>query len=301
MIFLNPCLALHKRSGRFMTSTVQSGIFVEDITTMEPPLSPVDIIVVFNDSHTTGSDEPQPTYRQLRVRRAGRTRIGNWADDQFSSTIAAYDSGMSMKKASLQFGIPYSSFREHCYGIRKLRVKETRGVISMEEEQQLSDWFLSMVERGYGLTPTALKMKVNEITMSKVTPFREGIPGRGWMRGWKRRYPKLILQTTQALETTRTKGLCKDNVASFYDNLETLYSRHKYPSNRIWNCDEFGTQAGKNGSGIVIAKTGAHHVHSIVPDQREWLSVLVCVNVARSAIPSFYIFRRKRFGKNYIV
>jgi hypothetical protein len=117
-----------------------------------------------------------------------------------------------------------------------------------------------------------------------------------WMRNWKRHHPELILHASQALETTRTKGLCKDNVRSFYENLLSLYSLHKYAPDHIWNCDESGVQAGKNGGGLIIARTGARQVHSIVLDQREWLSVLVCANAARAAIPSFYIFRGKRFG-----
>jgi hypothetical protein len=40
-------------------------------------------------------------------------------------------------------------------------------------------------------------------------------------------------------------------------------------------------------------------VHSIIPDQREWLSVLVCMNAAGLAIPSFYVFKGKRFRQNY--
>jgi hypothetical protein len=120
------------------------------------------------------------------------------------------------------------------------------------------------------------------------------------MRGWKRRHPELTLQVAQALEIARAKGLCKDNVKSFYDNLETLYSLHKYSPDQIWNCNESGAQARKNGESIVIARTSARRVHSIVPDQREWLSVLVCLNAAGSPIPSFYIFRGKRFGQNYI-
>jgi hypothetical protein len=100
-----------------------------------------------------------------------------------------------------------------------------------------------MVERGYGLSPTTLKMKVNEITMSKDIPFREGIPDGGWMRGWRRRHPELTLRVSQALEIARARGLCKDNVKSFYDNLQN------YSPDRIWNYDELGAQAGKNGGG----------------------------------------------------
>ena len=52
---------------------------------------------------------------------------------------------------------------------------------------------------------------------------------------------------------------------------------------------------------MVIAKTGAKRVQSIVPNQREWLSVLVCINAASQSIPSFYIFRGRRFRQNYII
>jgi hypothetical protein len=56
---------------------------------------------------------------------------------------------------------------------------------------------------------------------------------------------------------------------------------------------------GKIG-GVVIARTGARRVHSVVPNQHEWLSILVCINAAGVAISSFYIFRGKRLGQNYI-
>jgi hypothetical protein len=36
---------------------------------------------------------------------------------------------------------------------------------------------MQMAEVGHGLSITTLKMKVSEITMSKVIPFRSGIPG----------------------------------------------------------------------------------------------------------------------------
>ena len=50
----------------------------------------------------------------------------------------------------------------------------------------------------------------------------------------------------------------------------------------------------------MIAIRGARRVHSIVPNQREWLSVPVCINAAGTSIPSFYIFRGRHFRQNYI-
>jgi hypothetical protein len=98
----------------------------------------------------------------------------------------------------------------------------------------------------------------------------------------------------------RARALSKENVDSFYDNLETLYKRNNYPPDRIWNCDKTGAQAGRDGGEMVIAKKGSRAIHSIIHDQREWLSCLVCINAAGSSVLSFYIFRGKRFRRNYI-
>jgi hypothetical protein len=93
------------------------------------------------------------------------------------------------------------------------------------------------------------------------------------MRGWRRKHPELSLRTAAALETSRARGLCEENVSSFYENLEQLYTLHAYPPHQVWNSDETGCQAGKNGGGVVIAQAGARRVQSLVLDQREWLSV----------------------------
>ena len=205
-----------------------------------------------------------------------------------------------MKKASDLYHIPYSSFREWCYGLRATRKRGPPTILSPDEEKQLADYCIRMCEMGQGLTPSALKLKVYDITKSRATPFRDGIPGSGWMRWWKHRHPELTLRVSQALETARARGLCAANIQSFYENLQSLLTLHEYGADRIWNCDESGAQAGRNGGGVVIARKGARHVHSIVPDQRDWLSVLVCINADGFSIPSFYVFRGTRFRQNYI-
>lgn len=124
-----------------------------------------------------------------------------------------------------------------------------------------------MCYREYGLSPTALRIKVSEITMSRDTPFCEGIPRGRWMRGWRRWHLELTLHVLQALETARARRLCRDNVRSFYENLQTLYNLYKYTLDRIWNCDKSSAQARKNGGRVVIVRIGAQHVHYVVRDQ----------------------------------
>jgi hypothetical protein len=108
-----------------MVRTVSTAAFpVEDITATNHPSRHFAIDGAANDMQASTDEAFQPPLRQSRVKRACRTRKnGNWTDEQLSSAIAAHDSGMSMKKASEQFNIPYSSFREHCYGLRRSREK----------------------------------------------------------------------------------------------------------------------------------------------------------------------------------
>ena len=69
-------------------------------------------------------------------------------------------------------------------------------------------------------------------------------------------HPDLTLRVSQALESARAKGLREENVRSFFENLQHLYSMHEYQPDRIWNCNESGAQAGMNGGAIVIARRG---------------------------------------------
>ena len=41
-------------------------------------------------------------------------------------------------------------------------------------------------------------------------------------------------------------------------------------------------------------------IHQIIPCEREWLSVLLAININRDSIPNYYIFKQIRKVKNYV-
>jgi hypothetical protein len=92
-----------------------------------------------------------------------------------------------------------------------------------------------------------------------------------------------------------------ENIASLCDNLLDMYTIHKHPVTHIWNCDESGAQAGRNGRGRILAKRGIRSMHTVTPDEREWLSILSCINASGSSIPNFYIFKGRSFRRNFII
>jgi hypothetical protein len=61
-----------------------------------------------------------------------------------------------------------------------------------------------------------------------------------------------------------------------------------------------GCKQSKSGGGRVFAHRGAKNVHSIIPNEREWLSVLSCINAAGEKVPNFYIFKGMRMRRNFL-
>jgi hypothetical protein len=87
------------------------------------------------------------------------------------AALEDFDSGMSMRNSASPHGIPYSTFREWCYDVRNTRKRGPTSVLSPEEDNQIVEYLVNMCERGLGLIPIALKLKVYEVTKNRNTPF----------------------------------------------------------------------------------------------------------------------------------
>lgn len=128
-------------------------------------------------------------------RRRRSRRTGAWSDAQLSTVVAAVESGSAMATVLRAFGIPASSLRDHLYGRTMQRKKGRQGVLSEEEEGALVKWMLDMQDVAHPISIIELRTKVTEITQERWTPFRDGVPGRGWLRWFRNRHPELTLQT----------------------------------------------------------------------------------------------------------
>jgi hypothetical protein len=190
----------------------------------------------------------------------------------------------------MYFDTPPSSLADQLYGRTLGRKRGPPTVLKKEEESALTTYMDKMQDYGHPLTMQQLRLKVATITQERVTPFTEGIPRKSWVRWFKKRHPDLTLRSSQGLEFARARGLCPENVASFYANLQNLYMTHRYTAENIWNCDESGAQAGRNGGGLIWARKGSQTVYSLMPNEREWIIVLSCINTSGDSIPGFYIF-----------
>lgn len=187
-----------------------------------------------------------------------KRRSGTWTDAQLAAAVAAFDAGCHIATAAKDICIPASSLRDHIYGKTMKRKKGRQGVLTVEEETSLVKWMMEMQDLAHPISILERRRKVAEITQERWTPFKDGIPGRGWLRWFRNRHPELTLRSPQGLEEGRARGLNPTSVASFYSNLQKVYEENGYSPSQIWNADESGAQAGRNGGGtLVFARKGS--------------------------------------------
>jgi hypothetical protein len=173
-------------------------------------------------------------------------------DSALEAALEAVDAGESIRSASRLFGIPATSLRDHMYGRTVGRKRGRQGFFTAPEEAELVQYILKMQDLGWPMTIRLVRLKVAEICQDRSNPFTHGILGQGWLKWFKRRHHELTLRSSQGLEVNRAKNLCPQNVVSLYGNLQILYAQHCYPLDHIWNCDESGAQAGRNGGGTLV-------------------------------------------------
>ena len=235
-------------------------------------------------------------------RRVQRKKNGNWTNAQLEQALSAItDDGLKIREASRVYNIPATLLRNHLWGTTSGRHRGICPTLKHDEELKLVDFIFKMQEIRYPLTPTDLRVKVAQATQARQTSWSAtSLPGGGWLRSFRRRHPEIFLRKSQELAVARACNMCLATVASFYANLEYLYSTYNYPESHIWNCDKSGVQAAKNGGATVLAKKGSKVVNSITLDHREHISVLSWINAASGKIPNFYIVKGKYFTSNHI-
>ena len=63
---------------------------------------------------------------------------------------------------------------------------------------------------------------------------------KDWLQGFMHRHKELCLRQPEATSAARIKSFNPQTINKFFDLFEAVMEKHKFPPQRIFNCDEIG-------------------------------------------------------------
>ncbi|CAG2185477.1 unnamed protein product [Mytilus edulis] len=90
--------------------------------------------------------------------------------------------------------------------------------------------------------------------MDLKTPFKNGIPGKDWWKGFKNRHPEVVIRKPEKLSTVRSRMLNATVVGNYFKELQTVTEELSPTS--IWNMDETGINLEHQPAGVLATMFG---------------------------------------------
>ncbi|XP_070574338.1 uncharacterized protein [Ptychodera flava] len=200
---------------------------------------------------------------------------------------------MSWRKAAAKWGVKKSTLGDRITGRVALgRRSGPPPILTADEEDMITNWTVSMAERGFTVTKTQLRYTVKKILDKdgRQNPLKHksppNLPGDKWYRHFLERNPKARLAISKKVDVKETKN-CESAESIWFTNFKTFLSHHSLldkPTN-IWNYGELSFSV-QTKTGKVLGTT-----NRTVTDPQ--ITVEACINAAGLAIPPYFLFPKK--------
>ncbi|CAH1957748.1 unnamed protein product [Acanthoscelides obtectus] len=116
-----------------------------------------------------------------------------------------------------------------------------------------------------------------------------------WLKGFMSRHKDLTVRKPESTSLSRATCFNKANVSTFFEKLNTVLQRYKFPPHRIFNADETGCSTVTNPP-KVIAERGSKQIGQVTSAERGTLvTTLFFINTAGGFLPPVFVFPRVNY------
>ena len=144
-------------------------------------------------------------------------------EKRFEAALESVDQDhRSLRAAEDQFGIPKSTLHDHATG-KFVRIGAGRPpILSEEEEKAIVRSCQELARCGFGLDRMIVGcvVKTHLEKEKRDNPFKDGIPGKKWWKGFLQRWPCLSERKPQHFPTSRALSSTPDVMNKFYENVQ---------------------------------------------------------------------------------
>lgn len=214
----------------------------------------------------------------------------------------ATQTGMSVYRASRDYGVPESTLRDRTRG--NIPLDATVGfaqIFSHDEEKKMVDHLSYMASIGYGYNKSAIQYMAKDYAVSlgkeiKAKDYLSNCCSYGFMKRW----PHLKLVKPQKLSIARAQSASRENIDKYFKELSALMTKHNLHEKpeKIYNVDETGINSEHSPPKIVCSKDTK--AQAITSPRSSLTTIIAAGNAVGNYIPPYYIFAGKRFNNDLL-
>lgn len=213
---------------------------------------------------------------------------------------------MGTLKAAKTFKVPRGTLRDLSKKINESPSKLVKTkigrkpVLGANIEKQLVFYLLHMEANFYGFTLGDLKRMAFQLANKNNIPhpFKQGEAGRSWVDLFLNRHnDQLSLRKPCGTSFSRALGFNEENVGTFFKLLEEIFSKQKFPADRIYNVDETGLTIVQSKIPYVVGRKGKRQIAALTSAERgSTVTVIACMSASGHFVPPMVIFPRKNMN-----
>ena len=206
-----------------------------------------------------------------------------------------HEDGYSVYKSSRMCGVPEQTLRDRVKG--KVSVQTIAGkepIFTSDEEQELVNHILHMNRLGYGYSRAQMLRTATEMAdfLHKKRPnSKNSYLGRGFMRGFMKRWPELRMAKPRSLDVARARSTNPHSIGEYFKELEQTLTTNNLlerPGN-IWNLDESGFSPEHNPPRVLCDRKT--QPQAIVSPRGPNTTVIGCGNALGQSVPPYFVFK----------
>ncbi len=229
-------------------------------------------------------------------------------ENRIQLAVEALKSGQipSIRKAAAAFDVPFSTLKGRLQGrIPRQESQATHRKLSPTEEAALIQWIESMDDRGMSPTVGYIRQMADLLIRERggsalldmsvtPTPAPDATVGENWVRRLLDRQPRLKSRYSRKYDYQR--ALCEDpeKISAWFERVQKTIDLHGILDCDIYNFDETGFQMGVASTAKVVTRSDRRNRPVVVqPGNREWTTVIECINATGWSLDPMIIFEGK--------
>ncbi|ESO96795.1 hypothetical protein LOTGIDRAFT_115278, partial [Lottia gigantea] len=230
-----------------------------------------------------------------------KSNRGHYGNEKMATALKALSEGMSLHRASKDFGIPPRTLRRHrdkkVSQPGKVMMGRHKKVFSDDLEKKLRDHIIDMERRMYGLNTKDLRRLAFDLAESAQIshPFNKEsrMAGNDWLFKFLKRN-NLSLRQSQGTSSSRVNRFNRIIENQFFELYRSVLQSHNFTADKIWNMDETGLVTFQKPVKEITLK-GTRQVGKVKSAERGEIVTFICaMNASGGFLPPMYIFPRQR-------